>query len=127
MNNALASFLFILFISGSLLPKIGMEQSFKVNELLRHFKEHEKIERSNFSFVDFLWLHYLADSKHNNTSKYPSLPTIDFNGSIGCLIPEFYFFCILSIFIFIFRRKNLHNLDLYHFFSARVLIAPPKA
>ena len=127
MKNVVVFFLFVLFILGSLLPKVGMEQSFKANELLKHFQEHKKIEKSNFNFGDFLWLHYAADSKHNKTSKHPSLPSIDLHGVNGYLIPGLYFLCIWPILILMSRRKNFLQKDLYHFSLSRVLIAPPKA
>ena len=127
MKNVVVTFLFVLFILGSLLPKVGLEQSFKANELLRHFQEHQKIEKSNFNFGDFLWLHYAADSKHSKTSKHPSLPSIDFNGIIGYVIPGLYFVCIWPILILMSRRKDLQQINLYHFSLSRVLIAPPRA
>ena len=64
MKNALGLLLFILFFSGSLIPKVGLEQSFKANELLKHFQDHQKLSPQGISFADFLWLHYAADSKH---------------------------------------------------------------
>lgn len=127
MKNVAVSFLFVLFIFGSLLPKVGLEQSFKANELLKHFQQHQKIEKTNFNFVDFLWLHYAADSKHSKTSKHPSLPCIDFNGIIGYIIPGLYFLCIWPILMVMSRRKDLQQINLYHFSISRVLIAPPRA
>jgi hypothetical protein len=127
MKHATVSFLFVLFIFGSLLPKVGLEQSFKANELLKHFQEHKKIEKSNFNFGDFLWLHYAADSKHNKTSKHPSLPSIDFNGIVGYVIPNLFFLCIWPILILMPRRKNNQQKNLYYFSLSRVLIAPPRA
>jgi len=127
MKNVALTFLFVLFILGGLLPKVGLDQSFKANELVKHFQEHKKIEKSNFNFVDFLWLHYAADSKHSKTSKHPSLPSIDFNGIIGYFIPGLYFLCIWPILILMSRRKDLQEINLYHFSLSRVLIAPPMA
>jgi hypothetical protein len=127
MKNVVVTFLFVLFILCGLLPKVGFEQSFKANELLKHFQEHKKIEKSNFNFVDFLWLHYAADSKHSKTSNHPSLPSIDFNGIIGYVIPLLYFLSIWPILILLTRKKDLQRINLYHFSLSRVLIAPPRA
>ena len=127
MKNVVVTFLFVLFILCGLLPKVGFEQSFKANELLKHFQEHKKIEKSNFNFVDFLWLHYAADSKHSKTSNHPSLPSIDFNGIIGYVIPVLYFLSIWPILILLTRKKDLQRINLYHFSLSRVLIAPPRA
>jgi hypothetical protein len=127
MKNVAVTFLFVLFIFGSLLPKVGLEQSFKANELLKHFQDHKKIEKSNFNFADFLWLHYAADSKHSKTSQHPSLPSLDFNGIIGYVLPSLYFLCLWPILILMSRRKDLQRTNLYHFSLSRVLIAPPRA
>jgi hypothetical protein len=127
MKNVAVSFLFVLFIFGSLLPKVGLEQSFKANELLKHFQDHKKIEKSNFNFADFLWLHYAADSKHSKTSQHPSLPSLDFNGIIGYVLPSLYFLCLWPILVLMSRRKDLQRTNLYHFSLSRVLIAPPRA
>jgi hypothetical protein len=127
MKNVAVTFLFVLFIFGSLLPKVGLEQSFKANELLKHFQDHKKIEKSNFNFADFLWLHYAADSKHSKTSQHPSLPSLDFNGIIGYVLPSLYFLCLWPILVLMSRRKDLQRTNLYHFSLSRVLIAPPRA
>ena len=127
MKNVAVTFLFVLFIFGSLLPKVGLEQSFKANELLKHFQDHKKIEKSNFNFADFLWLHYAADSKHSKTSQHPCLPSLDFNGIIGYVLPSLYFLCLWPILVLMSRRKDLQRTNLYHFSLSRVLIAPPRA
>ena len=50
-----------------------------------------------------------------------------FNGIIGYVIPGLYFLCIWPILILISRRKDLQQINLYHFSLSRVLIAPPMA
>jgi len=72
-------------------------------------------------------LHYAADSKHGKKSNHPSLPSIDFNGITGYVVPGLYFVCIWPLLIFMFRRKDLQQINLYHFSLSRVLIAPPRA
>jgi hypothetical protein len=126
MKNALAFFLFILFFSGSLLPKVGLEQSFKANELLKHFQDHQKLSPQGISFSDFIWLHYSADSKHTKTTKHPTLPTFDMSGAVGYVIPSFSLLIFISIVLAYIVRLRTRWENQYHFSFVRVLIAPPR-
>ena len=127
MKNALAFLLFILFFSGSLIPKVGLEQSFKANELLKHFQDHQKLAGKTFSFVDFLWMHYSADSKHTKTTKHPSLPHIDYSGFAGYVLPVFQFIWLVALTFVSIRRLRTYWENQYQFSLERVLIAPPRA
>ncbi len=127
MKNVIAFFLFILFFSGSLIPKVGLEQSFKANELLKHFQDHKKISGDTFRFIDFLWMHYAADSKHNKTTKHPSLPHFDFSGSAGFVLPVFQLMLLTPIVLLAIRRLRIYWENQYQFSLERVLIAPPRA
>lgn len=126
MKTWLALFLFTLFFAGSLIPKVGMEQSFKANELLKHFQDHKKSAPDSFSFVDFLWLHYAADSKHTKTTQHPTLPSFDFSGAIGFVLPPFQIaFLIPFAFVCLLRLRPRWE-NQYQFSLVRVLIAPPR-
>ena len=127
MKNVIAFFLFILFFSGSLIPKVGLEQSFKANELLKHFQDHKKISGATFRFIDFLWMHYAADSKHNKTTKHPSLPHFDFSGSAGFVLPLFQILLLIPFVLLAIRRLRMFWENQYQFSLERVLIAPPRA
>ena len=127
MKNVIAFFLFMLFFSGSLIPKVGLEQSFKANELLKHFQDHKKISGATFRFIDFLWMHYAADSKHNKTTKHPSLPHFDFSGSAGFVLPVFQLMLLIPIVLLAIRRLRIFWENQYQFSLERVLIAPPRA
>jgi hypothetical protein len=127
MKNVIAFLLFILFFSGSLIPKVGLEQSFKANELLKHFQDHKKIAGSDFRFIDFLWMHYAADSKHTKTTKHPSLPHFDFSGFAGYVLPAFQLLLIIPLAILAVRRLRTYWENQYQFSLERVLIAPPRA
>ena len=127
MKNVIAFFLFILFFSGSLIPKVGLEQSFKANELLKHFQDHKKISGATFRFIDFLWMHYAADSKHNKTTKHPSLPHFDFSGSAGFVLPVFQLLLLIPFVLLAIRRLRMFWENQYQFSLERVLIAPPRA
>jgi hypothetical protein len=127
MKNALAFLLFILFFSGSLIPKVGLEQSFKANELLKHFQDHQKLSPQGISFTDFLWLHYAADSKHTKTTKHPTLPAFDMSGALGFVLPSFSIVLLLPLALAAIVRVRTRWENQYQFSLVRVLIAPPRA
>jgi hypothetical protein len=127
MKNALSLLLFILFFSGSLIPKVGLEQSFKANELLKHFQDHQKLSPQGISFADFLWLHYAADSKHTKTTKHPSLPAFDMNGAMGYVLPSFSLLLLIPLALAFVVRSRARWENQYQFSYVRVLIAPPRA
>jgi len=122
----LASLLFIIFLGGSLLPKVGLQQSFKAHELLKHFQDHKKLTPTNFSFIDFLWLHYSADSKHPKTTQHPSLPTLDFSGVFAYILPGIIVFLITHLIKKQVRKTQIRWTNLYQFTLMNVLIAPPR-
>ncbi|MCZ2481804.1 hypothetical protein G9H64_02450 [Aquirufa nivalisilvae] len=126
MKTWLASILFVIIFSGSWIPKVGMEQSFKANELLKHFQDHKRQAPAGFSFMDFLWMHYAADSKHAKTTKHPSLPSFDFSGVSGYVLPTISLVFLLPLLFVSSRRQLINWQNLYHFSLARVLIAPPR-
>ena len=127
MKNALAFLLFILFFSGSLIPKVGLEQSFKANELLKHFQDHQKLTPQGISFTDFLWMHYAADSKHTKTTKHPTLPAFDMSNAMGYVLPSFSLFLLIPLALACIVRLRSRWENQYHFSYVRVLIAPPRA
>jgi hypothetical protein len=112
--------------AGGLLPKVGMEQAIKANELVKHFQDHKKQAPAGFSFMDFLWMHYAADSKHAKTTKHPSLPSFDFSGAMGFVLPSVAFFFTAAVALIIARRRSEFYENNYHFAMERVLIAPPR-
>ena len=126
MKTYLAAILFLIFFFGSLIPKVGMEQSFKANELLKHYIVHKKQSPKNFNFIDFLWLHYAADSKHAKTTKHPSLPSFDFSGAMGYVLPAVALFFMSAVALILVRRRSEFYENNYHFSMERVLIAPPR-
>jgi hypothetical protein len=126
MKNVLAYVLFAIMFTGGLLPKVGMEQAIKANELVKHFQDHKKQAPAGFSFMDFLWMHYAADSKHAKTTKHPSLPSFDFSGAMGFVLPAVAFFFTVTLALILARRRSEFYENNYHFAMERVLIAPPR-
>ncbi len=127
MKTLLASILFFIFFGGSLLPKVGMEQSFKAHELLKHFQDHKKQAPKGFNFIDFLWLHYSADSKHPKTTQHPNLPSLDFSGICGYVLPSVLFFFLATYLRLVARKKHINWTNFYQFTLMNVLIASPRA
>jgi hypothetical protein len=126
MKNVIAYVLFVILFAGGLLPKVGMEQAIKANELVKHFQDHKKQAPAGFSFVDFLWMHYAADSKHAKTTKHPSLPSFDFTGAMGYVLPAVALFFTSAVALILVRRRSEFYENNYHFSMERVLIAPPR-
>lgn len=126
MKNVIAYVLFVILFAGGLLPKVGMEQAIKANELVKHFQDHKKQAPAGFSFVDFLWMHYAADSKHAKTTKHPSLPSFDFTGAMGFVLPAVALFFTSAVALILVRRRSEFYENNYHFSMERVLIAPPR-
>jgi hypothetical protein len=126
MKNVIAYVLFVILFAGGLLPKVGMEQAIKANELVKHFQDHKKQAPAGFSFIDFLWLHYAADSKHAKTTKHPSLPSFDFSGAMGYVLPAVTLFFMSAVALILVRRRSEFYENNYHFSMERVLIAPPR-
>jgi hypothetical protein len=126
VKTYLALILFVIFFLGSLIPKVGMEQAVKANELLKHYQVHKKQTPNNFNFFDFLWLHYSADSKHPKTTQHPNLPSLDLSGVAGFIIPAFYLIFILPALIFISRRNQHAWKNFYHYSVISIIIAPPR-
>jgi hypothetical protein len=107
MKNVIAYVLFVILFAGGLLPKVGMEQAIKANELV-------------------LWMHYAADSKHAKTTKHPSLPSFDFTGAMGYVLPTVALFFMSAVALILVRRRSEFYENNYHFSMERVLIAPPR-
>jgi hypothetical protein len=126
MKNVLAYVLFVIMFTGGLLPKVGMEQAIKANELVKHFQDHKKQAPAGFSFSDFLWMHYAADSKHAKSTSHPSLPSFDFSSAMGFVLPVASLFFICAAGLIITRRRSEFYENNYHFSMERVLIAPPR-
>ena len=118
MKNVLAYVLFVLLFASGLLPKVGMEQAIKANELVKHFQDHKKQAPAGFSFVDFLWMHSAADSKHAKTTQHPSLPSFDFSGAMGFVLPAVALFFTSAVVLILVRRRSEFYENNYHFLLA---------
>jgi hypothetical protein len=53
----------VLFL-GSLFPQTDVEEVFKIPQLVPHYLEHKQTVTIEFTFIDFLVMHYSMDSDH---------------------------------------------------------------
>lgn len=68
----------LVIFTESLLPKgVGLTQDFKFGELIAHYKNHKIAFGDSFGFVDFLEMHYAADSEHKRQNHHDNLPCLD--------------------------------------------------
>jgi hypothetical protein len=103
---------------------LGLLQS---PDVWQHYYEHQREESAPLGFLDFLWMHYAADSQHTKQKKH-HLPSFDFQGIAGLFV--------LPSAVISFEKQPVvgylpkaafawHN-D-YSFLSSRALICPPRA
>lgn len=128
MRSIIALILITTVLGNSLIPSLGFEQSTKISEVFKHFKEHNLDEEEKLGFWKFIQMHYNADSKHfdSNKSEHQTLPNLDLS-SIALFLVEGFF--VLEFFLFsIHSIKIKHSLykNLYKFSLINLLYGPPK-
>ncbi|GAB3974513.1 hypothetical protein GCM10028806_30350 [Spirosoma terrae] len=64
MKSATSLFLGILLFVGSLFPQTDVEEVFKLPYLLAHYQTHKLTASADFTFWQFLDMHYNASSRH---------------------------------------------------------------
>ena len=129
MKSIFAILLASVLFAESLLPKgIGMEQSFKMSELVSHFNLHYKASKGNLSFSDFLWMHYSADSSHKKNNKHNNLPNFDSNVVVAAVVlPTISQIDYLPIHHFVEALKNItFYKNSYSFLFSLDLLNPPQ-
>lgn len=94
MKKAISLCICLLIFLGSLIPNSRFEELIKVNDLIKHYKIHQKTDL-NLSFIAFLVDHYLDSSSSKNTPEHSKLPFFqhDFANFVFILIHNsFYIF-----------------------------------
>jgi hypothetical protein len=76
MKNLLSIFFAVLLFLGGLLFN-DMEEVYKIPSLFTHFQEHKEEAKGEFSFLDFLLLHYASD--HRDDPENSHLPFLEHN------------------------------------------------
>ncbi|MBY0425807.1 MAG: hypothetical protein K2Q22_09240 [Cytophagales bacterium] len=125
MKSLVSILLASLFFAGSLFPKSDMDELFKIPALLEHYAEHKAKSSNEFSFMDFLMLHYSLGSTHDE-SAHANLPlSMDLCTGMICTISGFMDFSF-SCLNFISRPLNSFYSLQYSFQSVFSLLNPPK-
>jgi len=110
----------------SFLPRTAMHL-LSSSDVWAHYREHQQEQQQPLSFLDFLWMHYSADSEHTKQKKH-QLPSFDFNGVMGLFV--------LPVAIVSFENQPITDLaykadftwfNLYAYHSSQALICPPRA
>lgn len=118
----MASFL----LSQSLLPRTALDL-LRSPDVWSHFREHQQEEKQKLGFIDFLLMHYSADSEHTKQKKH-HLPSFDFSSVAGLFVlPSAVVSFENPLFVFFLPKANFEWLNAYAFQSSQVLICPPRA
>lgn len=126
MRSIVALVLACWMLGGSLLPGFGIDQSAHLGDLVQHYQQHRKAN-SRLSFVDFLNMHYGADSEHQKhpNHSHQNLPTSGHAvpaytpAAVRLVVPSFQMLLLPS-------TKFFGKADLYSFLSVFALINPPR-
>ncbi|MCX6216859.1 hypothetical protein [Spirosoma sp.] len=128
MKSIVALLLAGLMLGSSLLPGFGIDQSAKWVELMQHYKHHRQTD-AQLSFMDFLGMHYGANSEHQKhpNHSHHNLPTV------GHAVPVFsstavrlHFASVVGA-ILSHKADFFSKADLYSFLAVFSLINPPRA
>ncbi|WP_019986745.1 hypothetical protein [Rudanella lutea] len=127
MKSIVALLLATLILGSSTLPIFSIDQSARWAQVLRHYEQHQQ-ENPQLGFIDFLSMHYGADSEHQ---KHPNhchhdMPLV--GHSVPVFPPAILGFSasplvqIIPLAQALFKRQN----DLYSFLGVFSLINPPR-
>ncbi len=130
MKKIISILLSFQILLGSLFPNVESLQLAKIGELVSHYQEHQRTEKEDLSFMDFLEMHYSATSKHLKNAKHShsNLPNLDSHNSVISYCESVFCieFSLTPSFPKTFYEPNFHWLNLYHFSLSRTLLNPPK-
>ena len=128
MRSFIGILLITVLMGNSIVPSLGLQQSIKIPEIVKHFNEHNLDEKVKISFWEFLKLHYSADSKHFNSNKpeHNTLPNLDLSAIALFLVEGFFILEFSLLVIPIIRKRNSQNKNLYEFSYINLLYGPPK-
>lgn len=127
MKALVAIFLTCWTLAGSFLPGMGVDQSACLGELTRHFQEHRHTDTS-LSFLDFLRMHYGADSEHHKhpNHSHQNLPSSSHSIPVFPPVAQSWNLPPATASVLISRADFFRKADLYSFLSVFALINPPR-
>ena len=120
------SFAVLLFL-GSLFPFSDVEEVFKLPALLKHYQEHkERAGVEDFSFLDFLALHYF-DVDHSTAEEHGLLPMFKHQCPASVFImPSFADYTISVSEFANIRYNNFLRLNYFYQYTG-FLLQPPRS
>jgi len=125
MKILVSTFLAVLFFAGSLLPKSNINELSKIPALLDHYAVHKASAGADFSFFDFLWLHYGIGSTHEEQA-HDQLPlSMDMCAGIICTLVRTLELIVHPITQIAKVTSSFYSLQ-YSFLSVFSLLNPPK-
>lgn len=128
MRATLTLFLGLLMLGGSLFPQTDVEEVYKIPALFSHYQLHKQTAGPEFTFWQFLAMHYSPDSAHAKTPhKGVAIPC--YNHLATCyvfvlttpqVIPP-----ALSVIRLLGKRNYFHQIT-YCFLQSYSLLQPPR-
>lgn len=115
-----------ILLAQSFLPRTAMDL-LRSSDVWTHYREHQQEQEKPLSLLDFLWMHYSADSEHTKQKEH-HLPSFDFNGIAGLFVLPSATISFEQQPIAAFLLKaNFQWLNSYAYLSFKALICPPRA
>ncbi len=128
MKSFVAIVLTSLILGSSFLPGFGIDQSARWGELVQHYQQHQQTD-AGLSFVDFLAMHYGANSEHQKHPNHSHHNLPSGGHSVPVYSPN-----AVRLFspspvqvIFVATADFFCPADLYNFLAVYALINPPRA
>ena len=127
MKSVVAIVLSCWILGGSLFSGFSVDQSARLGDLVHHYQQHRQ-DNTDLSFIDFINMHYGADSEHqkhpnhshhNLPSSGHSMPVFT-SGVVRLVLPSL-------VQVLVLRDANFFRAaDLYSFLAVFALINPPR-
>ena len=109
---------------GSLFPKLEVAELAKIPQLIEHYYEHRQQEGTQFTFLDFLQMHYTAE--HGKANCHHNLPFFHISSGLSFILSDFYLALPGPALYGVSRKVNFGYTDHYSFQSVSHLLQPPR-
>ncbi|MEZ4904357.1 MAG: hypothetical protein R2822_22715 [Spirosomataceae bacterium] len=127
MFKSLLAFLLTgLMLAQGLLPRTALDL-LRSPEVMKHYREHQQEEKEPLGFMDFLMMHYSADSEHTKQKKH-HLPIFDLQSVVGFFVVPVPFISFESpLVVALLDKAAFQWRNAYTFQPFEALICPPRA
>lgn len=114
-------------LGGSLFPGLGIDQSAHLGDLVEHYQEHKKLD-VQLSFVNFLKMHYGADSAHQKRPNHSHRNLPANSHSVSSYLPTALILAVPDSHRLGKQVKAVFfwTVELYTFLAVFALIDPPR-